>query len=69
MDADLPSIPLYAVTVRTSKILLLPVHSMCSVYFELYTGTRILSRAASRELWYSTLINENNQHIMNTKRH
>jgi len=69
MDGDLPSLLLYAVMVRTSKTPLLSVHCMCSVYFELYMGTQILSTAACTELWCITLINENNQHIMNTKLH
>ena len=69
MEGDLPSLLLYTVMVRTSKTLLLPVPCMCTVYFELYMGTQILSTAAYTELWYITLINEHNQHIVNTKRH
>jgi len=69
MDGDLPSLLLYTVMVRTSKTLLLSVHCMCSIYFELYMGTQILSRDACTELRYITLMNEHNQHIMNTKFH
>jgi len=57
MDGDLTSFLLYAVMVRTNKTLLLPVHCMCSVYFELYMGTQIVSRAAHTEFWNITLIN------------
>jgi hypothetical protein len=56
MDGDILSLLLFAIVVRTIKTLLLPVHCMFSVYFELYMGTQIISTAACTELGYITLI-------------